>query len=179
MSPEYIPFPDSPRKIKMLDHEVYNYVSPAEMDTYVKALSERNNFRDYDAVLVNLWGGWELFNDLRKLQKYPKWPYMCEYHHGGVETIPVDPVLRRKKVLIVDDSSESGLTIHEILRRVGNESKVVVALTLDGVPGKIFDPRIDSAVIVDNISVAGKGKDAHIPGEKQLFRQYRGVVAIP
>ncbi|HEY6027860.1 MAG TPA: hypothetical protein VIV09_13260, partial [Pseudolabrys sp.] len=69
------------------------------MDKFIKDLSDRNPLREYDEVLVNMWGGWELFKDLRRLQNYPKWPYQCEIHRldGGVGTVDAESSLLANK----------------------------------------------------------------------------------
>ncbi len=178
----HVAFPKNPKKINILGFEVYKYIGPDQMDKFIEVLSDRNNLRDYDAVLVNLWGGLELFKDLRRLQNYPKWPYMAKIARtdlGVREVFPIDNNLKRKKVLIVDDILDRGWTLQEMFRHVGPDSRAVVAVTKIGIKGQILDPRVDSAVSVDDRWLGGKGMNIGYPGEEQLFRQYRGIVVKP
>lgn len=178
----YVPFPKNPQKVTMLDFEVFKYVEGSEMKKFIKQLSDRNSLRDYDEVLVNWRGGWELFVALARLQNYPRWPSICEIHRsdfGTYITKPVDNFLRRKKVLVVDDIFDRGLTMIEALRYVGPESRGVTAVWKDGVDGQVFDPRVDSAVRVDNKWMGGMGMNMGLPGERELFRRQPGLYVKP
>lgn len=175
----YVRFPENPQKIKIGDFEVFKYIDEPDIDKYIKALSDRNNLRNYDAILLNLWGSWELYKDLSRLQKFSKWPYMCEYHRtdsGVREDHPVDPHLLNKKVLLVEDIQDRGYTIQAILKKLGKGSRAAVVTTKFGVPGQILDDRVDSAVLLDDKWFGGKGMNMGFPGEKLIFRQYRGIV---
>lgn len=171
----YVPFPQNPERITIGGFEVVKYIPSEQMALFIDKLSQRNPMREFDEVLVNWRGGWELFVELKNRQNYRKWPYQCEFHRHGRITMPVEKFLYNKKVLIVDDSSESGLTLKEIFRWVGPESQAVVAVAR--LNSSYHDPWVDSAVIVDDVKWGGMGMDIGLPGEKQIFRQYRGIVA--
>lgn len=178
----HVHFPQNPEKINIAGFEVFKYIDGLDMKKYIKALSDRNNLRDYDQVLVNWRGGWELFTTLKDLQGYWKWPSICEYHrtkYGVSVTKPVDNSLRSKKVLLVDDIFDRGKTILEILRSLGSESKAVVAVWKEGVPGQIKDPRVDAGVIVDDKWLGGWGMNMGFDNEKEIFRKHSGIVVKP
>lgn len=178
----YIPFPDNPQKIKVHGYTVYKYISAAAMNSYIGDLSEKVNLREFDNVIVNLFGGLELFWDLATLQDYPNPPSMVRYirtDSGVGEVIPVHPSLKNKKVLLIEDILDRGLTIQEILKHLGEGSRCVVAVTKKGIKDQILDERVDSAAFIDNVWVAGKGMDAGFKDEGSTFRHYRGLVAVP
>lgn len=154
------------------------------MNTYIGALSDRVNLRDYDKIVVNLFGGLELFHDLAAIQDYPEPPHLVRYTRtdskkGVAEIIPVGYSLKNKKVLLVEDILDRGWTIQEIMKNLGPGSRAAVAVTKRGIKGQILDGRVDTAAIIDNVWVAGKGMDAGFEGEGQIFRRYRGIVAVP
>lgn len=180
----YIPFPDKPEEMNVRGYTVYKYIDPPVMDSYIKALSERVNLRDYDEVLVNLWGGLELFHDLATIQRYLSAPYLIRYTRtdsgsGVAEIIPVHPSFKNKKVLLVEDILDRGWTIQEIMKQLGPGSRAAVAVTKKGIKGQILDGRVDTAAFIDDVWVAGKGMDASLEGEGELFRRYRGIVGVP
>lgn len=178
----YAPFPKHPEKTNIVDFEVYKYIEADQMDKYIKDLSDRNSLRNYDQVLVNWRGGWDLFIGLKNIQGYKKWPYICEFHRtdAGISiTKPVDSSLKNRKVLVVDDVFDRGLTINSIFDFVGQESRAVVAVWKDGVAGQIDNPRVDAAVITDNKWLGGVGMNMGLKGEKEILRRYSGIVVKP
>ncbi|HJY98923.1 MAG TPA: phosphoribosyltransferase [Patescibacteria group bacterium] len=177
--PPYVPFLPHSKMIYLIYHNVFSYITPVDMDHYYSDLSQRNKLSDYDAVLVNLWGGRAPFHRLARLQGYSDHPFECEYHQAGGKTVEVPESLRDKKVLIVDDSVERGNTIKKIFGLVGPGSRAVVSVILRGVPMQVLDPRVDAAVLIDNVKVAGSGMDAGLLHERNFFREYEGVVVVP
>jgi hypothetical protein len=171
----YVPFPPDAQRIKILDYSVYKYIDRENMTRLVKNLSDHVKLTDFDEVLVNRDGGHKLFYELSRLQNYQKYPYQCEYHRRGRETTPVDSLLRHRKVLVVDDSLESGITLAEIFRFVGPESRAVVVAIL----GDTQNPRVDAAVRIDMMNVAGYGGDHGERRHREFFRQLGEIVAIP
>lgn len=180
----YIPFPENPQEIQVHGYTVYKYITAAAMNTYIRALSEKVNLRDYDEIVVNLFGGLELFHDLAEIQRFLKPAHLVRYTRtdsgsGVAEVVPVHPSFKNKKVLLVEDILDRGWTIQEIMKQLGPGSRAAVAVTKKGIKGQILDGRVDTAAIIDDVWVAGVGMDAGFDGEGQLFRRYRGIVAVP
>ena len=182
----FIRFPEKPRKINIGGFEVYEYISPEQMNLHITDLINTIDIGKFYGVVINLNGGDALYEKLTEIKKLERQcPYFVEYHRieegNGVKiNWPVRYPFENKKVLIVEDIQDRGWTLAEIFKKVDPASCAIVAVRKRDIPGQILDPRIMAAVEVEGkYWLGGCGMDAGFPGEGDIFRNYPGIVVNP
>ena len=102
----YYPFPKNPSLIRHGNEYAYKYLEPFEVGRIIKEMATKIKFSEYDAVLVNMQGGYPLFKDLALNNGFTGKPIQIEYHRpdsgvGSNIVIPVPDYLIGKKCLVV------------------------------------------------------------------------------
>lgn len=103
----YIPFPKNPRIVSVGKYNVQEYISPEDVHKHVKTFAEKVDLNNFDAILINLEGGFWFFNELLKIKKHIGVPtIMIEYHRpgggfGANVTIPIPESLMGKNAVLL------------------------------------------------------------------------------
>ena len=116
----YYPFPKNPSLIEYDGEYAYKYLEPFEVNKIINTLANKIEFSQYDAVLVNIQGGYPLFKDLALIKGFDRKPIQIEYHRpdcgiGSNIVIPVPEFLKGKKCLVIDDIADRKTTFQSIL----------------------------------------------------------------
>jgi len=184
----YYPFPKNPSLIKHGNEYAYKYLEPFEVNRIINKLAAKIEFSEYDAVLVNMQGGYPLFKDLALKKCFTGKPIEIIYHRpdngiGSNIVIPVPEYLSGKKCLIVDDIADRKTTFQSILKSLSDESLCVALVTKRDIPNQVYIKNIIIGAELDNIWLAGKGMNIDYTEDpfykKNSFRNYDGIVARP
>lgn len=176
----YIAFPKNPQTIKIGNFVVKEYVSPQEVKTHVEALAEKINFSNFKCALVNLEGGFWLFNELLKIKRIMNINVeMIEYHRpdggfGANVVTPVPKYLFGEDCLVIDDIKDSAGVLKEIMKPLGQNS--VAAVVVDKNVKKLNVSNVLAAMKIDDKWIGGCGMDIGFPKEESVFRDYSGIV---
>lgn len=185
---EYYPFPKDPSLIRYDTEYAYKYLEPFEVNRITKRLAERIIFSQYDAVLVNMVGGFPLFKDLATRNGFTGAHIEIEYHRpddgiGSRIVKPVPEFLRNKKCLVIDDIADRKTTFISILEILSDQSMCVALVTKRDIPNQEYIKNIMIGAELDNKWLAGKGMNIDYTGDQfykpGAFRNYGGIVARP
>ena len=177
----YLPFSEKPDQIDISGFDVLSYILPEQMDKILESLSEKVQLKNFDYVLINMNGGKYLFDKLAKLQNYTTEPVLIEYHRpeggfGAKIDIPIPEKVKSKKCLVVDDIYDTGGVLKAIMSELSDDSEAVVIITKKDIQNQIPINNLSIGVRIDNVWIGGCGMDLGKEGEKDIFRNYPGIV---
>ena len=177
----YISFPKYPNKLKLDDHEVYDYICPEIMSGLIDNLSRKIDYSKFDTVLVNMKGGKFLYDEIVKRKSEPINHDVIEYHQvkggfGAIVIIPVPRNLDDKKCLIIDDILDTGGVFKEIIKNLSEDSLCVALVQKININNQIEIKNKIVGTRIDNVWVGGCGMNLETEGDG-LPREYSGLVA--
>lgn len=177
----YLPFSENPNEIDISGFDVLSYIPPEKMNDYIKNLSEKVKLESFEYVLINMNGGKYLFDRLAELQDYKNEPLLIEYHRpdggfGAKIDIPIPLEAKNKKCLVVDDIYDTGGVLKAIMSELSPDSEAVVIVTKKDIQNQIPINNLSIGVRIDNVWIGGCGMDLGKEGEKDIFRNYPGIV---
>lgn len=178
----HIAFPDNPSMIHVGGYDVFDYIDIWATKKIIDRLAEQINFSDYEGVIVNMNGGRFLATTLMSAKGYTGSYSQVEYHRPksgvGVEiTIPVPEALKGKRCLVIDDVSDRGDTFIGILESLSPDSTCVALVSKKDIPNKKDVPNLLIGVLIDGyVWIGGCGMDIGLEGEKEMFRNWPGIV---
>ena len=180
---KYIPYPKNPIIVQIGGHRVPEYVSPEETHKHILTLSEKIKFNDFEAALVNLQGGYWLFNELLKIKGRINIPLrMIEYHRpqggfGANITVPIPEEFRGRKCLVIDDIKDTAGVLREIM--FGLSPNSLAAVVVDKKIKKMHVPNVIAAMELEEKWLGGCGMNPGIGDDEQIFRDYGGIIVKP
>lgn len=177
----YLPFSENPDQIDISGFDVLSYIPPEKMNEYISNLSEKIKLNNFEFVLVNMNGGKYLYDRLSELQNYTGNPVLIEYHRpeggfGAKIDIPIPQEAKGKKCLVVDDIYDTGGVLKAIMSELSDDSEAVVIITKKDIQNQIPISNLSIGIRIDNVWIGGCGMDLGKEGEKDIFRNYPGIV---
>lgn len=184
--PPFILFPENPTVINIGGYDVYEYITPEQMDKYFREAADRlGDLSQYDYIVYNENGGRYVAEHLFEVKRHEGPAIPIKYHHpyGGevkiVRGVP-DDIRAGMKVLVVEDILDSGQTI-EFIEKDCNGADITVFCPVHktGVEGQILPRNFIGAVKIPDHWVGGCGMDIGVNEtgiDEEAFRNYFGVV---
>lgn len=110
--PQFVEFPATPRLIFIngATMPVYEYISPEVFIPRLKMLTSMINFRYFDAIAYNLKGGEFPAKLIRNFSGRALHAIPIEYHPSGKIATPIPKYLSDKRVLVIEDIFDTGIS---------------------------------------------------------------------